>query len=143
MIRLGPLVALLVLPAAAAAQPVSFQLKNDVPAGQKPTLTLMAMERVLEVKLDLARDDGEKFTQTLAALDAGKQAVLPVGDGKAGKAHCKGTIAVAVPGTGPWSYDLEFDTLVRAPMTINYDYDHLDPAGHAIKFQQSRPAGSP
>ena len=53
MIRLGPLVALLVLPAAAAAQPVSFQLKNDVPAGQKPTLTLMAMERVLEVKLDL------------------------------------------------------------------------------------------
>src|SRR5436190_7295707 len=58
---LALLVALVAAPAAAWAQPISFQLKNDVAAGQKPALAVTAMERVLELKIDLARDDGEKL----------------------------------------------------------------------------------
>src|SRR5256885_5550046 len=80
MARPLALFALLLFPAAAVAQPVSFQLKNDVAAGQKPTLTLMAVAKVLDLRLDLTRDDGEKFQSRLPALEPGKQVVLPVGD---------------------------------------------------------------
>src|SRR5262249_26613766 len=115
--------------------------KNDVAAGQKPTLTVTAVDKVLDVKLDLTRDDGEKFAQKLPALEPGKQAVLPVGDGKPGKSHWSGSITPTITGERPGACGLSLHPLVRAPMTINYDYDHLDLAGRVLKFQQSRAAG--
>src|SRR5579883_623760 len=132
---------LLATAAPAAAQPISFDLKNDVAAGQKPTLTITAMDRVLDLRLDLARDDGETFRSAHPGLQPGQVVKLPIGDGRAGRAHYKGAIALTVAGGGPWSYDLEFDTLVRAPITVTYDYEHLDLAGRTLRFQQSRPAG--
>lgn len=127
--------------ALARAQPVSFQLKNDVPVGQKPSLTVTAISKVLEVKVSLTRDDGARFVSTHPSLLRGKSTLFALGDGKAGKAHYKGTLALTVVGEGPWSYELDFDTLIRAPMTVNYDAEHLDLPAHTLRFQQSRAAG--
>jgi len=128
----------------ASAQPLSFQLKNDVPQGKKPSLWLVAIDRVENVKLSLTRDDGETFTAGLVGLASGQKATLDIGDGRGGKATWKGTLSADVPGPGgktPWSFDLSFETLVRAPITVTYDYDHLDVGKRTLKFQMSRPAG--
>jgi outer membrane protein OmpA-like peptidoglycan-associated protein len=120
--------------------PISFQLKNDVPVGQKPTLTVQAVDRVRDLKIEL---DGGGAHVSLAqpALGPGDRASFPIGDGNAGKTHWKGKIsAFIVGGGGPWSYELEFDTLVRASVTIGYDFEHLDLANHVLGFQLSRPA---
>ena len=135
------LAALLSCAPSARAQPVSFRLKNDVLAGQRPSLDLTAVERVQAIELALTRDDGEKFEERVAGLAAGGAAVIPIGDGKAGKAHYAGRLALIVVGSGPWSYDLAFDTVVRAGMTVNYDEAHLDLAGRTLRFRQSRAAG--
>lgn len=144
-VRLAVLAASLVLGAASArAQPVSFSLKNDVPDGQKPSLTLNAVDKVADITLDLTRDDGEKFQVKHPGLAPGKSAVLPIGDGKAGRAHYTGKLQMNILGPGkpePWSYDLGFETLIRAPMSVNYDFEHLDLANHVLRFQLSRPAG--
>ena len=133
--------ALVLLPLAASAQPVGFQLKNDVAAGAKPTLSLQGVEKMTDLKIELTRDDGEKFSMAVPKLNPGELKVLPIGDGKPGKAHYEGILSGTVVGEGPWSFDLKFDTLIRAPMTINYDYEHLDLANHVLKFAQSRAAG--
>jgi outer membrane protein OmpA-like peptidoglycan-associated protein len=125
----------------ALAQPISFDLKADVAAGQKPVITITAMDRVLDLQLDLARDDQEKFHAAHPGLQPGEVVRLPIGDGHPGRAHYDGTIALKVAGADPWSYPLHFDTVIRAPVTINYDNEHLDLAGRALRFQLSRPAG--
>ncbi len=137
-----PLAALLALaPALAGAQPISFSLKNDVPAGQKPSLTVTAVERVLDVRLELARPDGGRVEQKAAALDPGRSVTFPIGDGASGKTHWHGAIKLVVSGEGPWSYDLDFDTLVRGELKVNYQRDHLDLDKHVLEIQLSRPAG--
>jgi outer membrane protein OmpA-like peptidoglycan-associated protein len=142
MRSLAGLATLLLGMSVAVAQPISFQLKNDVPAGQKPSLVLTAVDNVKDVVLDLARDDGEKFQQKHPGLRRGQKATLPVGDGKAGRAHWKGTLTATFLTDGTaWSYDVEFDTLVRAPLTVTYDHDHLDLAKRVLRFQMSRAAG--
>lgn len=139
---LAPVLLALVLPAALArAQPVSFTLKNDVPGGQKPTLTVSAVDKVSDIALDLTRDDGEKFQAKHPGLAPGQSAALPIGDGKPGRAKYTGRLQMNVTGAEPWSYDLAFETLVRAPLNVNYDFEHLDLANHVLRFQLSRPAG--
>jgi outer membrane protein OmpA-like peptidoglycan-associated protein len=150
----------LVFPLAARAQPVSFQLKNDVAAGQSPSLVLTAVERVRGGLLALDRDDGRHFETRLGPLPVGKPTVVPIGDGSPGKAHYTGRLELYLEDNGPpagptpvtdggvpaasapsWSTDLAFDTLVRAPLSVNYDLAHLDLEGRLLRFQLSRPAG--
>jgi outer membrane protein OmpA-like peptidoglycan-associated protein len=135
------LAAALLAPRIASAQPVSFQLRNDVPVGQKPQLLLRAEVKVTDIRLDLTRDDGQTFTVKHGPLGRGQRLALPVGDGKPGTAKWTGRISVLIVGGDPWGYDLSFDTAVRAPMSIKFDIDHLDLDGKVLKFQQSRPAG--
>ena len=124
----------------ASAQPVSFQLRNDVPSGQKPALVVTTIERLAELRLDLVRaDDEAAWSERHGALAAGKSVTFSVGDGKPGKAHYTGKLSATLA-AGPWSFDLSFDTLVRAPMSVGYDYEHLDLARRELRFTLSRPA---
>ena len=53
---------ILALAGVAAAQPVSFQLQGQVPVGQKPKLVVKATQAVSDIRVELERDDGKKFT---------------------------------------------------------------------------------
>lgn len=125
----------------AEARPVSYQVKADVPIGQKPTLQITAADRVANVKLELTRDDGKQFTARHAALAKGQSVTLPIGDGAAGKASYSGTLSLTLGGQ-PWSEELSFQTLVRAPLKVTYDADHLDLDKRVLQFKLSRPAAS-
>ena len=122
--------------------PVSFRLKADVPAGQKPALELVAIERVTGIRVELHRDDGPTVSLSHPGLASGERATLTIADAGLGKHHFTGRLSLTVVGQGPWSYDLDFDTQVRASMEVRYDWEHLDLTGHVLQFQLSRPARS-
>lgn len=72
--------------ATAAAQPVSYQLKGEVPIGEKPQIRVTAAQKVLDVRIELDRHDGKHFTLAHKALAKGQAVTLAVGDGSAGRA---------------------------------------------------------
>jgi outer membrane protein OmpA-like peptidoglycan-associated protein len=134
--------ALLLLAAGiAGAQPVSFELKGDVPVGQKPVIRVVAAQPVTDLRVELVRDDGKDFRMRQPALAKGQSVMLPIGDGAAGKASYKGSISAQV-GSQRWSDELVFETLVRAPIKMGYDLEHLDLDKRVLQFRMSRPAGS-
>jgi outer membrane protein OmpA-like peptidoglycan-associated protein len=126
----------------AGAQPVSFELKGDVPIGQKPLLRVTAVQAVTDVRVELKRDDGKDFTMRQAALAKGQSVTLTIGDGAAGKSSYRGSISAQITGGERWSDELSFETLVRAPLKVTYDIDHLDLDKRVLQFKLSRPAGS-
>jgi outer membrane protein OmpA-like peptidoglycan-associated protein len=126
----------------AGAQPVSFELRGDVPAGQKPVLRVTAVQPVTDLRVELKRDDGKDFTVKQAALAKGQAVMLAIGDGAAGKASYSGSISAQIVGGERWSDPLSFETLVRAPVKISYDAEHLDLDKRVLQFKLSRPAGS-
>ena len=141
MRRICILVVLLVA-GTARAQPVSFELKGDVPVGQKPVLRVTAVQPVTDLRVELSRDDGKAFTMRHAALGKGQAVMLAIGDGAAGKASYRGSISVQITGGEKWTDQLSFETLVRAPLKVSYDIEHLDLDKRVLQFKLSRPAGS-
>lgn len=136
------LTAILVLSVHVAhAQPVSFQLVADVPVGSKPRLTVTAVDEVSDLRLELERDDGKTFSQRHPRVARGRAVTIPIGDGAAGKASYKGTLTVLVAGKR-WTEQLTFETLVRAPLKVTYDAEHLDLDRRVLQFKLSRPATS-
>jgi outer membrane protein OmpA-like peptidoglycan-associated protein len=129
--------------ATASAEPVSFQLKGDVPSGQKPQLQVRAAEKVTDLRLELDRSDGKHFSQRHTALDAGQMVGLAVGDGSAGRSSYKGTLSMTVASGKRWTEQLTFDTLVRGgPLKVGYDADHLDLDKRVLEFKPTRPIRS-
>lgn len=126
----------------AGGEPISVQLKNDVPGNQKPNLTITANEPVANLRLDLTRDDGQKFTLTHPSLAARQNVTLFIGDGKPGRAHYKGQLTMDLSGNKSWSFDLTFDTFIRGALEVSYDYGHVDVENHTMEFRLSRPAAS-
>jgi len=124
--------------ARASAQPVHIEVQGSVPIGQRPLLKLSAEQDVTDVRVDLERDDGRHFTIKQGTLAKGKTVSLALGDGTAGKASFKGTIAAQIVGGDKCSDQINFDTLVAAPMKIGYDIDHLDLDKHVLQFKPSR-----
>jgi outer membrane protein OmpA-like peptidoglycan-associated protein len=139
---LAALVVLLLAAGTAAAQPVSFELRGDVPTGQKPVLRVTAVQPVTDLRVELKRDDGKDFTMRHASLAKGQAVMLAIGDGAAGKASYKGSISAQVASGERWSDSLSFETLVRAPIKASYDAEHLDLDKRVLQFKLSRPAGS-
>ena len=126
-----------------SAQPVSYQLLGDVQLGKKPMLEVRAVQAVTALRIDLDRDDGKHFTVAHPSLAKGASVRLAIGDGAAGKASYKGTLSGQLPGEKDrWSEDLTFETLVRAPIKVTYDFEHLDLDKRVLQFKVSRPAGS-
>ena len=129
-----------VLAGVAAASPVRMKLQGDVPAGKKPSLEVTAVQDISGLEIQLSRDDGKEFTASHAAVAKGARVALPIGDGAAGRASYKGTLTVQVAGSGAWTEELTFDTLVRGtPIKVTYDAAHLDLAKRALQFKVSRP----
>ena len=120
------------------AQPVSYALRGDVSLGEKPQVRVSAVTKVTDLRLDLARDDGKHFTLRHRALGKGQSVTLSIGDGAAGKATYTGTISAKVAGAKAWSESIHFDTMVRAPLTVAYDAEHLDLDRHVLQFKPSR-----
>ncbi len=143
MRRLALLAALLA-PALAAAQPVMFQLQNNVPAGKKPTLTVTAVVRISDLELLLTREeDGAHVSERREALKPNQSTSFAIGDGGAGRSHWKGQLTVKMAGKDEgWVSDLTFETLVVAEPKATWRYDHLDLDAHKMEFQLSRPAKS-
>ncbi len=128
---------------AASAQPVSYQLKGDVAQGQKPQIRVTAATPVTKLEISLDRDDGKHFVVKHPALAKGAAVTLDIGDGSPGRSSWKGTISAQAAGDPKrWSDDLTFDTLVRTPVKVGYDADHLDLDKRVLQFTMSRPAGS-
>jgi outer membrane protein OmpA-like peptidoglycan-associated protein len=123
-----------------AAQPVSFEIRADVPLGQKPQLRVRAREKVSDIRVELKRGDGKSFIVRHPRLARGQAVTLAVGDGAAGKARYQGTLSVRGAGEGRWSQELAFETLVRASLKVTYDLEHLDLDGRVLEFKLSRPA---
>ncbi|HEU0035953.1 MAG TPA: OmpA family protein [Kofleriaceae bacterium] len=135
--------AMLVAPRIAAAQPVSFAVQADVPLGQKPAIRIKAVQSVSEIRLELDREDGKHFATRHGVLAKGQTVTMAIGDGAPGKASYKGTLSMQVAGASDrWSQELTLETLVRAPVKVTYDADHLDLDKHELQFKLSRPAGS-
>ena len=126
----------------AAAQPVSFELKGDVPAGQKPVLRVTAVQAVTDLRVELKRDDGKAFTLRHGALSKGQSVQLAIGDGAAGKHAYEGSISAQITGGERWRDPLSFQTLVRGQLKVGYDLEHLDLDKRVLQFKLSRPAGS-
>ncbi|CAN5923470.1 hypothetical protein BH11MYX3_BH11MYX3_34090 [soil metagenome] len=137
------MIVLLMLAGTASAQPVSYQLKGDVPQGQKPQIRITAVTSVSDLRIELDRDDGKHFALKHASLAKGAAVTLDVGDGAPGKNSYKGTISAQAASTKQrWSDELAFEALVRAPVKIGYDIDHLDLDKRVLQFTMSRPAGA-
>ena len=132
---------LLLVAGPASAQPVTFQIKQDVPAGQKPLLRVAAAQDLSKLTLELKRNDGKKFRQTRGSLRKGKTTVFKIGDGAAGKATYTGTLA-GLAGGKPWTQRLSFETLVRGKLSVVYDREHLHLDRCVLEFKVSRPAAS-
>lgn len=124
------------------AQPVSYQLRGEVPIGEKPQIRITAAQKVTDVRIEVERDDGKRFTAKHGTLAKGQAVTLSIGDGAAGRASYKGTISARVPGAARWSEQLTFDTLVRVPLKVGYDADHLDLDKRILQFKPSRAVAS-
>ncbi len=127
----------------AAADPMSFNLAGDVQSGKKPQLTISASEKVTDIRIELDRQDGKHFSLKHAGLAKGQTVSLSIGDGAAGKASYKGTLAATVASGQKWKEELIFDTLVRGgAIKVTYDADHLDLDKRTLQFKLSREADS-
>lgn len=145
LLPLRPLLAglaALLAPAAtrAAGDPVSFELRNDLAPGARPSLQLTAAVRVREIQLVVTRDDGVRFEARHPGLLPRQKATLAVGDARPGRAHYQGQLSLQIVGGNRWSYDLAFDAVVRGEVSLRYDVEHLDLPGKVLRFQLSRPA---
>jgi len=125
----------------ARAQPVSYQVRPEVSLGQKPQIRITAAVKVRDVRIELERGDGKQFTLKQAALAKDQAVTLSVGDGTAGSATYKGSISAQPESGERWVNTFEITTLVRPPLAVGYDAEHLDLVKHELRFTMSRPAG--
>lgn len=129
--------ALAFCPAAVRADSVELTLTNQVSAGKKPSITVVAKEAVSALQLDLERQEDKRGFHTKAGpLKAGARVDLPIGDGKSGRAHWKGKLVVhAASGTS--SSEINFESSVGAPgggLKVGYDRAHLDLEKGRLQF---------
>jgi outer membrane protein OmpA-like peptidoglycan-associated protein len=124
------------------AQMVDVQLHNQVPAGQKPSLTVKPAQPVARMQLSLVRDDGKSFTAEHGALRAGQSATLAFGDGKGGHAKWTGKLVAIFPDGNRQTFDLNFESATAGDLKVTYAREHLDLDAHTLEIQLSHPAAA-
>ena len=139
--RLLVLGALTMLTSVARGDAAGFTLRGDVPAGDKPSVTVSARQALDGVELSVTREDGASFSAKRGPLAKGKSTPLVFGDGKAGRAKWTGKLVLRLPGGKQESFDLTFETKTIGELRITYDREHLDLDGRKLEIQLSRPAG--
>ncbi len=129
----------------ASAEPVELSLQNEVPAGKRPTITLVAKEQVASVRLELDRTEDKKhFAMKAGPLAPGARAVLKVGDGKVGRAHWSGSLVVRAA-SGESRTAVTFESRIGdagGGLKVGYDRAHRDLQRGRLEFTVSRPAKS-
>jgi outer membrane protein OmpA-like peptidoglycan-associated protein len=129
-------------PLAAHAQMVDIKLHNQVPPGQKPSLTLTPTPGVARLRVEVVRqEDQKRFVVEHGPLGAGESATLAIGDGRAGRAHWSGTLVASYPDGNRQTYQLSFESAVIGELKVTYAREHLDLDGRVLEFQLSRAAG--
>jgi outer membrane protein OmpA-like peptidoglycan-associated protein len=132
-------------PGVARAEPVALSLQNQVPAGKKPTITIVAKEAVTAIQLDIERlDDKKTFHHKAGPLAVGAQTILQIGDGKSGRARWKGRLIIRAA-SGETSTEVTFESNAggaASGMKIGYDRAHLDLEGGKLEFTINQPAKS-
>ena len=136
-----PLLLLVVTPTIAVAHPVTVTMVTNVPAGKKPTITVKAATRVVDIVLELTRtEDESKLTMRAPGLGAGQSKTFVVGDGALGSSHWDGTLTLMVVGGESWTSGFAMETIVTSEIKIGYSRDHLFFDRHVLEFQISRPS---
>src|SRR5262249_46501284 len=106
-------------PLAARAQMVDIKLHNQVPSGQKPSLTLRPTAGVARLRVEVVRqEDGKRFVVEHGPLGAGESATLAVGDGRGGRAHWSGTLVASYPDGNRQTYQLTFESAVVGELKV-------------------------
>jgi outer membrane protein OmpA-like peptidoglycan-associated protein len=127
----------------ASADPVTLALANQVPAGKRPSITVIATEAVSAVVLDIKRlDDNKSFHYKAGPLKNGDHAVLSIGDGKSGRARWQGHLSVRAA-SGESGSEVSFVSNTGSAgggLKIGYDRAHLDLEHGKLEFTISRPA---
>jgi outer membrane protein OmpA-like peptidoglycan-associated protein len=125
----------------ASADPFEVSLKNQVRPGEKPTLSVRALEPLTSVKLNLRGDEGRELADSKGPLKKGQLAVFTIGDGNPGRVHWKGYLTVTLP-DGRWQEaQVTFETAILGQMQVFYQRESLDLAVHRFEFKLNRPAG--
>ena len=126
----------------AQPSPAEIVLKNQVPAGQKPSLTLKALVAITGARLEVRRaEDGRTFTVEHGALRPGQSATIDIGDGKTGHARWKGLLSLVLADGSRSTQELTFESGTVGELRVVYDRAHLDLGAQRLAFQLSRPAG--
>ncbi len=131
---------MMLLPAVALAQTVEMQLHNEVPAGQKPSLTVKPAVPVTRLQLSLTRDDGKSFAAEHGPLRVGQSATLGFGDSRGGHFEWKGKLVAIFPDGNRESFELVFKSATTGDLKVTYARDHLDLEAHRLDVRLSRPA---
>jgi outer membrane protein OmpA-like peptidoglycan-associated protein len=136
------LLVLLTLGGAAFADPVEIDLKNQVPAGQKPSIVVKALDDVRRVRFELTReDDNKSFVAQHGPMRQGQQAALPFGDTRGGRAKWRGKMEIALASGNQFTNQFTFETGTIGDLKVGYKRERLDLDGHVLEFTMSRPAG--
>ena len=141
MRRFAPLLLLALTASVAWADPIEIGLHNQVPSGQRPSLTITAEAPLDQVRVDLERDDGQHFTVTHGRMRQGGAATLPFGDTRAGRFHWTGKLVATFPDGNRFSTGLTFETATVGQLHVTYRHDRLDLEAHVLEIQLSHPAG--
>ncbi len=128
-------------PKAAANLPLGYSFKPELPQGQKPQIRLQATQNISGLRIEFVRDDGKRFKVEHGDLTSGQAAILPIGDGEAGRFQYQGTMSGKAAGR-PWRHEFTFATVVRSSLKVGYDAQHLDLDKRTLQFTLSRPTAS-
>jgi outer membrane protein OmpA-like peptidoglycan-associated protein len=127
------------LPAVAKAEIISVKLVTAVPAGQRPRLTINALQPVDKVEVLLNRDDGKTVDETIGELGAGSSRDVLL-DAAAGKHTYSGSITFVSNGK-PSSTQVSFETMVAGVLTVSLDKSRVDLAHGRLEVKVSIPEG--
>jgi outer membrane protein OmpA-like peptidoglycan-associated protein len=129
----------LFLPLLARADAISVKMVTTVPVGQKPRLTITALEPVDKVEILLNRDDGKMVEETIGPLaPGGSQDVML--DGTAGRRQYSGRITAVAHGK-PSSSQVSFTTVVSGGVTVVIDKSKIDLPRGRMELLVSIPEG--
>lgn len=139
------------LEGAARADALKVDLRADVPAPERPTLTVVAEEPLRSVQIALqpqaaaagepGSESPETAPQRLSApsLGAGARRSFSIGTGRIGRTQWVGTVQYQAGGK-PGRSELRFETLVTPSTKVRYDREHLSLKDRYVEVQLSRPA---
>ena len=132
----------LLLPAAAIAGSIEFEVVPKVLVGGKdrPTLTLHVVEDCSDVLVKLTRDDGKTISMRTGPMAAGTSRKIPVDVPQGREYKFNGTLEVK-SGRGEESIDVAFVAEVIVPAKLSVDKSKFSLDKHVMELSSTRKTG--